>query len=73
MKNAQLLYIFLAVILFSNASSAAPDKKTNGLEIGAKLPELTVTNQDGEKVPLTPADDNPLLLVFFYPKALTGG
>ena len=48
-------------------------EKIKGLELGAKLPELEVTSQDGKKVPLAAAEGDRWVFVFFYPKALTGG
>ena len=43
------------------------------LEKGAKLPALKGVNQDGEDVPIQAADGHEWLLIFTYPKALTGG
>ncbi|MFT6178801.1 MAG: peroxiredoxin [Akkermansiaceae bacterium] len=43
------------------------------LEIGGKLPELKGKNQDGKGVVLKAAGGNQWLLIFTYPKALTGG
>lgn len=47
--------------------SAAP------LKIGAELPKLEGKNQDGKVVKLEAAKDHKWLLIFTYPKALTGG
>lgn len=41
------------------------------LELGARLPDLSQINQDGERVDLTAAGAGCFLLVFFYPKAGT--
>ncbi len=43
------------------------------LDLGAPLPAVSGENQAGETVKLIPAKDHQWLLVFFYPKALTGG
>ena len=43
------------------------------LKVGAKLPELKGKNQDGKEVVLKAADGHQWLVVFTYPKALTGG
>lgn len=52
---------------------ATPQKKALGLELGARLPEIVVTNQLGKEVPLAAAKDDPWVYVFFYPMALTSG
>lgn len=43
------------------------------LEIGGELPELKGKNQDGKEVVIKAADGHQWLLIFTYPKALTGG
>jgi len=43
------------------------------LKIGADLPELKGTNQDGKEIAIKAADEHQWLLIFTYPKALTGG
>ncbi len=43
------------------------------LEVGAKLPELKGKNQDGREVTIKAADGHHWLVIFTYPKALTGG
>ncbi len=78
-----MLFCILTLAFFSLALpakvAAKPEKKAaekqevSGLELGAELPELQVTNQDGEKVPLAAAEGDQYVLVFFYPKAMTGG
>jgi thioredoxin-dependent peroxiredoxin len=55
-----------------SCSQEQSDKKL-GLELGAKLPELKVTNQHGKEIPLAAAEGNRWVFVFFYPKAMTGG
>ncbi|MGC6465217.1 MAG: hypothetical protein ACON38_10380 [Akkermansiaceae bacterium] len=45
----------------------------SGLEIGDKLPELKGKNHLGKEVELKAASGNQWLLIFTYPKALTGG
>ena len=54
-----------AMSIFSTA--AAP------LEVGAKVPELKGKNQEGKEVTVKAADGHEWLLIFTYPKALTGG
>lgn len=48
-------------------------KKALGLELGARLPELVVTDQLGKEVPLAAAKGDRWVYVFFYPMALTSG
>ncbi len=43
------------------------------LKIGALLPEVSGENQLGKVVKIESEKENEWLLVFFYPKALTGG
>ena len=47
--------------------SAAP------LKTGDDLPKLEGTNQNGKVVKLEAAEGHKWLLIFTYPKALTGG
>jgi len=54
-----------AMSIFS--ATAAP------LEVGAKVPELKGKNQEGKEVTVKAADGHEWLLIFTYPKALTGG
>ena len=49
------------------ALSAAPLKSGDG------LPKLEGKNQDGKVVKLEAGKDHKWLLIFTYPKALTGG
>ncbi len=68
-KPAQNLYaviLFLALTVFSNLNSFAMD-------IGDQLPELDVTNHNGDLAPLKSYDEAEFLFVFFYPKADTPG
>jgi len=70
-KEVSLQLMKLKTILLSLASmlslTAAP------LEVGGKLPELKGMNQEGKEVVIQAADGNQWLLIFTYPKALTGG
>ena len=43
------------------------------LKVGAKLPELKGKNQDGNEIALKAADGDQWMVIFTYPKALTGG
>ena len=43
------------------------------LEKGAELPLLMGVNQEGKEVVVQAAEGNEWLLIFTYPKALTGG
>lgn len=62
----KLKALFTAIMsLFTMSVSA--------LEIGDKLPELKGKNQDGKEVVLKTAEGNQWLLIFTFPKALTGG
>ena len=62
----KLKALFTAIMsLFTMSVSA--------LEIGDKLPELKGKNQDGKEVILKAAEGNQWVLIFTFPKALTGG
>lgn len=63
MKFKSVLMSALSVV----SASGAP------LEIGAELPKLLGTNQDGQEVVIKSADGHQWLVIFTYPKALTGG
>lgn len=43
------------------------------LKLGASLPKVVASDHRGELVKIEPAEGADYLLVFFYPKALTGG
>ncbi|MFM7209234.1 MAG: redoxin domain-containing protein, partial [Verrucomicrobiota bacterium] len=43
------------------------------LAVGAALPAVTVNDQDGKSVDLAAEGSSGYLLVYFYPKAKTGG
>ncbi len=43
------------------------------LKTGDELPKLEGTNQDGKVVKLEAGKDHKWLLIFTYPKAMTGG
>lgn len=43
------------------------------LELGDALPKLKGKNQDGREVVIKAADGHQWLVIFTYPKALTGG
>jgi peroxiredoxin Q/BCP len=61
----------LIVIMFSLTSllGLAADK----LAVGARVPSLTVNDQDGKPVALADVGSKGYLLVYFYPKANTPG
>lgn len=63
MKLKALLAAVMSVFTFS----------ASGLELGDKLPALKGKNQDGKEVLLKAAEGHQWLLIFTYPKALTGG
>jgi peroxiredoxin Q/BCP len=63
MKMKTMLMSALSVV----SVTAAP------LEIGADLPKLKGTNQDGKEVMIKSAEGYEWLVIFTYPKALTGG
>jgi len=58
------IFVWLASAL---ALSATPLKSGDG------LPKLEGKNQDGKVVKLEAGKDHKWLLIFTYPKALTGG
>ena len=70
-RAAKLAAMKLKSILFSLLATVG--LHANPLGLGEPLPEVSGKNQAGEKVKLIPAKDHEWLLVFFYPKALTGG
>jgi peroxiredoxin len=43
------------------------------MKVGTKLPELKGKNQDGKEVVIKAAEGHQWLVIFTYPKALTGG
>lgn len=45
----------------------------SGLDLGANAPVMKGKNQEGKEVELKAADGHEWLLIFTYPKALTGG
>jgi peroxiredoxin len=63
MKFKALLAAVMSVFTFS----------ASGLEIGDKLPPLKGKNQDGKEVSIKAAEGHQWVLIFTYPKALTGG
>jgi cytochrome oxidase Cu insertion factor (SCO1/SenC/PrrC family) len=71
-KLLTTIFAFTGMALIISAQVFSKNKAL-GLELGAKLPELKVTNQYGKEIPLTAAKDDRWVFVFFYPKALTGG
>lgn len=58
---------FLLYLVTLGLVSAAP------LAIGDDLPEMKGVNQDGKEVAVEPAEGNDWLVIYTYPKALTGG
>ncbi len=67
---------FAGTTQIMNAEDKDPqveDKKVLGLELGAKIPELDVTNQMGKEVSFEAEKGHKWVFIFFYPKALTGG
>ncbi len=62
---------YITALLFVALSIVSANGKT--LEVGAKAPQLKGTNQDGETVDLGDLYKKGITLVFFYPKANTGG
>ena len=66
LKAMKLKMMFVS-LLSTFSLSAGP------LKVGAKLPELKGKNQDGKEVAIKAADGHQWLVIFTYPKALTGG
>ncbi|HUG09621.1 MAG TPA: peroxiredoxin [Opitutaceae bacterium] len=62
-----LLLLAMSFSFFGLWASAEP------LDIGADAPKITATNQDGATVDLGELYKKGLVLVYFYPKADTGG
>jgi len=63
MKFKALFAVIMSVFTFS----------ASGLEVGDKLPALKGKNQDGKEGLLKAAEGHQWVLIFTYPKALTGG
>lgn len=63
-----ILSVACAFLILAGVQCAAQE-----LELGAALPDITAIDQDGKEVKLADYADKPYLLVFFYPKAHTGG
>lgn len=56
------------------AKKAKPEPKSTGLQIGDKLPELTLLNENEEEVDIGKIGSQAKYVVIFtYPKASTGG
>lgn len=72
MKKRNFLLLSIVALIGVFQILSAKDKE-EGLELGAKIPELKVTTQFGKEIPLAAAKDHRWVFVFFYPKALTGG
>ena len=70
-----MAFAFMGVVQSVPAQEAKKEvsQKVLGLELGAKLPELTVSTQYGKEVPMVAGEGNRWVFVFFYPKAMTGG
>lgn len=66
MKTSRIL-IAMAFTFLGFGASAEP------LEVGADAPTITATNQDGQEVDFGSLYKEGTVLVFFYPKAHTGG
>jgi peroxiredoxin Q/BCP len=62
------LFASLLMTLFPFFGNAAEK-----LAVGASIPDVTVNDQDGKPVSLTKEGAKGYLLVYFYPKAKTGG
>ncbi|MEN8772303.1 MAG: hypothetical protein ABF379_03980 [Akkermansiaceae bacterium] len=43
------------------------------LKVGTKLPDLKGKNQNGKEIAIKAVDGHQWLVIFTYPKALTGG
>ena len=66
LSNVKLKVLFAALMsLFPFVSS--------GLEVGDAVPKLKGKNHLGKEVPLEASSGHQWLLIFTYPKALTGG
>jgi peroxiredoxin Q/BCP len=63
----RLLLLAMSFSFFGLWASAKP------LDVGADAPKITATNQDGAAVDLGELYKKGLVLVYFYPKADTGG
>lgn len=69
------LFTFFAFALVTSLPAAEEEKKpqTPPLEIGAKAPDGTTVDQDGKPVNFAEIYKKGYTLVYFYPKADTGG
>lgn len=61
------LVTLMSIILCCGKVTAAP------LEVGVKVPAVQATNQDGKRIDLSAELAEGITLVYFYPKASTGG
>jgi cytochrome oxidase Cu insertion factor (SCO1/SenC/PrrC family) len=71
MKNHTFISLMLGVALLATAAPAQGDDETM-LETGMPFPAFDLPAHDGTTVSSTDLDGSPYLL-FFYPKADTGG
>lgn len=71
-RTRSLVLLAMAFSLFGWLRGFAADASAP-LELGAALPAVTATTHDGASVDLAAAGGKGLVLVYFYPKADTGG
>lgn len=71
--NCNHLFSLLAIPAMTASAFAADSVDKAPLKVGDTIPALTVKDQDGKPVPLGTVGVKGLVLVYFYPKADTGG
>ena len=71
--NRNHLIALLAIPAMTASAFAADSVDKAPLKVGDSIPALSVKDQDGKPVDLGTAGAKGLVLVYFYPKADTGG
>ena len=65
--------IWLAVLAAVAGASAAFSQEATTLNVGDPVPALTAVDDTGKKVDLSSFKDKSGVVIFFFPKAFTGG
>lgn len=65
------IFILIGSVFFLTRAKAAP--KAEILPIGAKIPSIETTTEEGKTIDLARESEKGWVLVFFFPKAFTPG